>query len=99
MSFEASRARSQAQRANPFGLSSMREYRVRALLMGGRACVFYGAAQVSQDIDFALLAEPANLERLSGALREPPFEPGSFGRGHAFHFRCHAMGRETSTIF
>jgi hypothetical protein len=27
--------------------------------MGGQACVFYGAAQVSQDIDLVLLAEPA----------------------------------------
>jgi hypothetical protein len=29
--------------------------------MGGQACVFYGAAQVTKDIDPALLAEPANL--------------------------------------
>jgi hypothetical protein len=25
--------------------------------MGGQACVFYGAAQVSKDIDFLVLAE------------------------------------------
>jgi len=29
--------------------------------MGGQACVFYGAAQVSKDIDLALLAEPEKI--------------------------------------
>jgi hypothetical protein len=32
--------------------------------MGGQACVFYGAAQVSKDIDFLVLAEPENFARL-----------------------------------
>jgi hypothetical protein len=35
----------------------MRTHRVRALLMGGQACVFYGAAEFSRDTDFAVLAE------------------------------------------
>ena len=35
-------------------LSSMRAQRVRALLMGGQACAFYGAAEFSRDADFAL---------------------------------------------
>ena len=39
----------------------MREHRVRALLMGGQACVFYGAAELSRDTDFAILADAANL--------------------------------------
>lgn len=39
----------------------MRAHRVRALLMGGQACVWYGAAEFSRDTDFAILAEPANL--------------------------------------
>jgi hypothetical protein len=38
--------------------------------MGGQACVFYGAAQVSKDVDLALLSEPANIERLRVALNE-----------------------------
>jgi hypothetical protein len=70
--------------------------------MGGQACVFYGAAQVSKDVDLALLAEPANIERLRLALDElaaeriavPPFDPALFDRGHAIHFRCHARGVE-----
>ena len=34
----------------------MRAQRVHALLMGGQACVFYGAAEFSRDADFAILA-------------------------------------------
>ena len=41
---------------------------VQALLMGGQACVFYGAAQVSKDVDFVLLAERGNYDRLRAAL-------------------------------
>ncbi len=37
---------------------------VHALLMGGQACVFYGAAEFSRDTDIAVLAEPDNLDRL-----------------------------------
>jgi len=70
--------------------------------MGGQACVFYGAAQVSKDVDLALVSEPANIERLRAALKElaaeriavPPFDPALFDRGHAIHFRCHAPGVE-----
>lgn len=41
----------------------MAQYRVRCLLMGGQACVFYGAAELSRDSDFAILAEPDGLFR------------------------------------
>jgi len=83
-------------------LSTFRKNGVQTLLMGGQACVFYGAAQVSKDIDLALLAEPPNIERLRLALKElaaeriavPPFDPALFDRGHAIHFRCHAPGVE-----
>ena len=34
------------------------------MLMGGQACVFYGAAQFSKDIDFILLADTENFARL-----------------------------------
>jgi hypothetical protein len=64
--------------------------------MGGQACVFYGAAQVSKDIDLVLLAEEANFQRLREALERlearriavPPFDPSVLARGHAVHFRC-----------
>ena len=71
--------------------------RVQALLMGGQACVFYGAAEFSRDTDLLILASPDNLQKLSHALRElraeciavPPFELSYLQRGHAIHFRCH----------
>ena len=77
-------------------LSSMRAHRVRALLMGGQACVFYGAAEFSRDTDFAILADAPNLARLRKALAElqaepiavPPFALKHLRRGHAIHFRC-----------
>jgi hypothetical protein len=74
----------------------MAAHQVRALLMGGQACVFYGAAEFSRDTDFAILAEPENLRRLAAAMQElqaeciavPPFAPEFLERGHAVHFRC-----------
>jgi hypothetical protein len=64
--------------------------------MGGQACVFYGAAQVSKDVDLLLLAEAGNFQRLRRALEQlraqriavPPFDPAALARGHAVHFRC-----------
>ncbi len=74
----------------------MRARRVRALLMGGQACVFYGAAEFSRDTDLAIVADAANLARLRRALADlqaeviavPPFELKYLRRGHAIHFRC-----------
>jgi hypothetical protein len=37
---------------------------VRALLVGGPACVLYGAAEFCRDVDFAILAEEDDLRRL-----------------------------------
>ena len=74
--------------------------------MGGQACVFYGAAQVSKDVDLLLLADPANYERLQRALQTlqanriavPPFDTEALDRGHAVHFRCSAPGVEDLRI-
>lgn len=74
----------------------MRVHRVRALLMGGQACVFYGAAEFSRDTDLAILADAANLARLRRALDElnaepiavPSLELRHLRKGHAVHFRC-----------
>lgn len=80
----------------------MQGHGVQLLLMGGQACVFYGAAEFSRDVDFAVLADDDNLERLILALDElqaeviavPPFEKSHLTRGHAVHFRCQASGAE-----
>jgi hypothetical protein len=77
-------------------LSSIQERQVRALLMGGQACVLYGAAEFSRDIDLAILGDPGNLVRLRKALSDlraeviavPPLELKHLQRGHAVHFRC-----------
>ena len=75
----------------------MRAHRVRALLMGGQACVFYGAAEFSRDTDLAIFADAVNLARLRKALAElqaeliavPPLALKYLRQGHAIHFRCH----------
>jgi len=51
--------------------------------MRGQACVFYGAAQFSKDVDLVLLASEENFSRLLAALGElnakriavPRFDP------------------------
>lgn len=77
-------------------LSSIARHQVRALLMGGQACILYGGAEFSRDIDFAILASDENLIRLKTCLDEldaeviavPPFSLEYLERGHAIHFRC-----------
>ena len=78
-------------------LSILRAHDVRFLLMGGQACVFYGAAEFSRDTDIVLLAELANLQRLRRALAAlhaeciavPQLSLKWLRKGHAVHFRCH----------
>jgi hypothetical protein len=78
----------------------MRAHRIRALLMGGQACVLYGAAQFSRDVDLVVLADEKNLQRLRSALNElraeniavPPLDAKFLRRGHAVHFRCGVSG-------
>ena len=75
-------------------LSTIRQYDVRALLMGGQACVLYGAAEYSRDLDLAVLATSEALPRLTAAMDAlratviavPPFELQFLARGHAVHF-------------
>lgn len=82
--------------AIPRVLFTMRKHEVQCLLMGGQACILYGAAEFSRDADFAILASPENLDRLRSALTDlggeviavPPFDPEYLERGHAIHFRC-----------
>ena len=40
--------------------------------MGGQACVLYGAAEFSRDLDLTVLASPENLARLCNALADLP---------------------------
>jgi hypothetical protein len=77
-------------------LSTLCTHEVRYLLMGGQACVFYGAAEFSRDCDIAIVCDAENISRLQAALREldarqiavPEFAVELLERGHAAHFRC-----------
>ena len=75
-------------------LSTIRTFDVLALLMGGQACVLYGAAEYSRDLDLAVLATPDALPALRAALDAlnasviavPAFTADYLDRGHAVHF-------------
>lgn len=74
--------------------------------MGGQACVVYGAAEFSRDIDLAVTVSSRNLRRLRAALMElkaeevfvPPLSSAVLRRGHGCHFRCTAQGVERLRI-
>ncbi len=78
-------------------LSTLSCHMVRHLLIGGQACVLYGAAEFSRDCDVVVLVNDENLRNLSAALAElhaeciavPEFRAEYLLRGHAIHFRCH----------
>lgn len=80
----------------PKALSILLKHKVKALLIGGQACILYGAAEFSRDIDLAVMVTPANLENLKRALNElsaervfvPDLSPCLLLKGHACHFRC-----------
>ena len=74
---------------------------MRALLMGGQACVLYGGAEFSRDTDLVIVSDVANLNRLRAAVFDldahaiavPPFEQRFLDEGLAIHFRCRADGQ------
>jgi len=63
--------------------------------MGGQACILYGAAEFTRDVDLAVAVDSANLKRLRKALFElrceavyfPSLSAAVLRRGHACHFR------------
>jgi hypothetical protein len=68
--------------------------------MGGQACILYGAAEFTRDIDLAVAVSPANLRRLQAALSDldaesvyfPSLSAAVLRRGHACHFRSRLPG-------
>jgi hypothetical protein len=80
----------------PKVLSTFLKHKVKALLIGGQACILYGAAEFSRDIDLAIMVSPENLEELRKTLEEldaervfyPVLSEEVLLRGHACHFRC-----------
>ncbi|MFQ5686900.1 MAG: hypothetical protein ACE5GV_09605 [Candidatus Scalindua sp.] len=80
----------------PKALSTFLKYRVKALLIGGQACILYGAAEFSRDIDLTVMVSSKNLENIKSALYDlyakriyfPDLSEGVLLKGHACHFRC-----------
>lgn len=78
-------------------LATLRECQVPTLLIGGQACILYGGAEFSRDLDVMLAATPAVLPLLERALTVleaeliavPALRADLLERGHAVHFRCH----------
>lgn len=83
-------------------LSIFKKHNVKSLLIGGQACIIYGAIEFSRDSDFMVLCDLENLEHLKKALKElraeliyvPDLKEEYLDRGHACHFRCQAKGAE-----
>lgn len=79
-------------------LSSLLRNQVAFLMMGGQACILYGAAEFSRDLDVSLRIDEANLDRLQSALSDldaeqiyhPELSREALETGHACHFRCNA---------
>ena len=79
-------------------LSIFKTCDVKCLLIGGQACIIYGAVEFSRDSDFIILADTKNMARLKRALKILQAKPVYFPklqinylrRGHACHFRCEA---------
>ncbi len=75
-------------------LSTIQQYDVPALLIGGQSCVLYGAAEYSRHLDLAVLGNDKGLPQFSEAMQAldatviavPPFESQYLSRGHAVHF-------------
>ena len=70
--------------------------------MGGQACILYGGAEFSRDIDLSISVQPKNLVAVKKTLSRlkaqavffPDLDADALRRGHACHFRCHAEGVE-----
>jgi len=87
-------------------LLTVKSSSARFLVMGGQACILYGAAEFSRDLDLAIATDPENAKAVARALEElraeqiyvPGFDIAALERGHACHFRCHASGAENLRI-
>jgi len=70
--------------------------------MGGQACISYGAAEFSRDVDLAVVSSLQNIDALREAMASlqaaviavPPLDVKYLRKGHAVHFRCHDPAAE-----
>lgn len=76
-------------------LSTFRRHKVKALLIGGQACILFGAAEFSRDLNLAVMVSPGNIEKIKKALEAleaenvfvPDLSEEVWLKGHACHFR------------
>lgn len=54
----------------PKALSTFLKHKVKALLIGGQACILYGAAEFSRDIDLVIMISPENLGNVQKVRHE-----------------------------
>ncbi|MEW6556625.1 MAG: hypothetical protein AB1349_04630 [Elusimicrobiota bacterium] len=79
-------------------LFTFQKFGVKSLLIGGQACIIYGAAEFSRDSDFVIFCDTQNLNKLKKVLSAlkakniyvPPLKKEFLEEGHACHFRCYA---------
>lgn len=77
-------------------LSTFSECEVKSLLIGGQACILYGAAEFSRDTDFVILCNLENIKNIKKALKKlkairiyvPSLNIKYLLKGHACHFKC-----------
>jgi len=77
-------------------LATMLDLEVPALLIGGQACILYGGAEFSRDLDLMVAARADSLPPLEAALHAleatlvalPALRLDFLRRGHAVHYRC-----------
>ena len=74
-------------------LSTLSCHMVRHLLIGGQACVLYGAAEFSRDCDLVILADSENLRNLQCAR----IQVGVPASGSRCSFPLQAPGRHRFT--
>ena len=80
----------------PKVLSTFLKHNVKALLIGGQACILYGGAEFSRDIDITIMISSENIGNLEKVLYElnaerifyPSLSEEVLKSGHACHFRC-----------
>lgn len=81
-------------------LSLMQKLQLKALVMGGQACIFYGGAEYTKDLDLVVLVDETNLKRIQILLDKlkaeniavPKFKKELMLKGHSIHFRAKAEG-------
>lgn len=81
--------------------SILNKFKVDCLLIGGQACVIYGAKTSTVDVDITILASAKNLKNLLSALNElkaeaspalVPVEAELLARGHSLRYYCKGAG-------